>query len=166
MMRLPGVYGESAVPGDVDEPLRSQGGQGAMDTPAIFVSVGKMVRGSGEDIGCEFIRTGAVDGYLRQPVPISVICPGDNVRTRRHFRHSVLVWQPRGYLAGRLSGRWTGHQGTAKARSVIDRHRSRPEPPQSDIDAADMRQHLGKPQMLRASDGDGRAFTAGDVESQ
>src|SRR5690625_5429364 len=121
MMRLPGVYGESAVPGDVDEPLRSQGGQGTMDTPAIFESVGKMVRGSGEDIGCEFIRTGAVDGYLRQPVPISVICPADNARTRRQFRHAVLVWQPGGYRVGRFSARCAGPQGTAKARSVIDR---------------------------------------------
>src|SRR5690625_2629590 len=165
-MRLPGVYGESAVPGDVDEPLRSQGGQGTMDTPAIFESVGKMVRGSGEDIGREFIRTGTVDDYLRQPVPISVICPADNAGTCRQIGHPIWIRQPRGYRAGRLSGRWTGHQGTAKARSVKNRHRSRPEPPQSDVDAADIRHHLGKPQMLRASDGDGRAFTAGDVESQ
>src|SRR5690625_8032599 len=118
MMRLPGVYGESAVPGDVDEPLRSQGGQGTMDTPAIFESVGKMVRGSGEDIGCEFIRTGAVDGYFRQPGPISVKCPADDARTRRQIGHPIWIRPPRGYRAGRLSGCHAGHQATAKSRSV------------------------------------------------
>src|SRR5699024_6548612 len=156
MMRLSGVYGESAVPGDVDELLRSEGGQGTMNARAIFVSVGKIVRCSGEDIGREFIRAGAVDGYLGQSISVSAISPGDNARTSRQVGHPVRVRLPRGYRAGHLSGRCAGHQGTAKARPVKDRHRSRTEPPQSDIDAADMRQHLGKPQMLRASDGDGR----------
>src|SRR5699024_4475576 len=114
MMRLSGVYGESAVPGDVDELLRSEGGQGTMDTPAIFVSVGKIVRGSGEDIGREFIRAGAVDGYLSQSISVSAISPGDNARTRRQIGHPVRIRQPRGYRAGRLSGPRGGHQGHAR----------------------------------------------------